>query len=234
MKRTARRWFQTVVAVAFISLGALTGTARADLFQFTLIGTANSDGYGYDFGQSYTFQFAANNSFENNASSYFNADINRWGDDSVSDTPIFTDVSGDGLTGAWQRPVIDAGDPNSYIEIWNNLFNTHQLILQASNDGEYSLGLQINDTDVVKFQTFNLEIGNIFSFPASYTAPNLYFAGVAGTYTPDVGFLDIYLIDDTIISFTLTEVTISAIPEPSTALLAGLGLVALLFRRRAR
>jgi hypothetical protein len=222
-----------VAAIVLLALGGLAGTAGAAPISFSVTGTAKTNLYGYVTGQSYTFNWIMNVDFTNNASSFFNSVDNYWSDELVSEAPIFTDVSGDGLTGSWQRPIVAEDDPYSVIEAGND-FGTHHFTLRADTDGAYSIGLQANGTDVVGIEAAVLRIGNIFSCPGSYTDPTSYFAGLTGTYTPIFGLISLYTVNPEVLSFTPTSVTISAIPEPSTAFLTGLGLVALFFHRRRR
>lgn len=231
MNTSLNQWFKTVVvAIALTTLSTVAGTAGDFSIQFSLTGTADSSQYGYISGQSYTFNWIVNSGFMNNASSQFTANNNFWTDEFVSQAPIFSDLSGDGLTGSWQRPVLNEVDPYSYINVWYN-HGTHTLILLAANDSDYSIGLQANGTNVWGMDAF-IQIGNIFNFPASYTDPNDYFASFTGTYTPNNSTMWLYPVIGSSLTFTPTSLSISTIPEPSTALLTGLGLVALFFRRR--
>jgi hypothetical protein len=236
MNTSAKQWFKTMAAAAaLLAFCALAGTASAATpIKFSVTGTPNSTMYGYTNGQSYTFHWIVNSGFTNNWSSFFDSIDNYWSDELVSEAPIFIDVSGDGLTGSWQRPEAVDNDPYSYLETWTHTGGDTNLELYVGNDGnpKYSIGLQANGTDLYSIYADNLNIGNIFNFPTSYTDPNDYFAGLTGTYTPINGAMGLYPVSGTPLFFNATSVTISAIPEPTTALLTGLGLVALVFLRR--
>jgi len=228
MNLRTRRWLNAMAAVAvLLSLNTLAGTANADPIQFTLTGTANSTMYGYTSGQSYSFNWIVNSGFTNNPSSEFTASKNLWTDELVSEAPIFSALSGDGLTGSWVRPTVGEDDPWSLIQI----FNASSINLTAGNDAGYSTGFNANGTAIREITGLAV-IGNIFSFPASYTDPNVYFASRTGTYSPSSGNIQLVPVSGPAVTFNATSFTISTIPEPSTALLTGLGLVALIFRRR--
>ena len=134
-------------------------------------------------------------------------------------------VQNDGLTGSWQRPVLAESDPFSFIHV-----GTDQLNLYAGNDANYSIGLKANGVDVYGIGGIAVT-GDIFSHPGSYTDPNAYFTGLTGTYILDGGGINFQTAGGTI-GFSPNSLTIGTIPEPSSALLTGLGLADLVFRRR--
>ena len=221
-------WFKTLATTAaLLALSMLAGTSRAASINFTLTGTAMSSQYGYAEGEQYTFNWIVNSGFTNNASSYFTSIYNYWSDDHVSEAPIFTDVSGNGLTGSWLRPVLAQNDPYSFIDTTS----ANHLSLFAGNGASYSIGLQANGVDVYSLTGVAVTGADIFTYPGSYTDPNAYFTGLTGTYILNGGAINVETADGTI-GFISNSLTISTIPEPSSALLTGLGLAALVFRRR--
>lgn len=226
-----RRFRTGLAAIALLALMSSAGTAGAAIaIQISFTGTATSDNYGYIAGESYTFDFTVNSAFTETSYSAFDGTMNYWVDEFVSDTPIFTDVSGDGMTGSWQRPVAAEGDP------WNNIetrtwTGQPELAVIASNDGDYPIGLQIGGVDVESV-TAMARIGNIFSFPGTYTNPAAYFAGLTGTYPANGEYLFIYTVNPQVMGFSINSVTIGVIPEPATAALMACAGWALLMRRR--
>ncbi len=232
MNLRTRLWFKTIIAVAaLLTLSTVPGTATDFSAQFSLTGWANDTLYGYTNGLSYTFYWIVNSSFTNNDMSGFISTENYWADTRTDQAPIFSGAGGDGLTGSWQRPVIGQFDPYSFITVSSDR-GYHALTLLAGNDAGYSVGLQANGTGVYGLWAYALEIGDIFSFPMSYTNPNNYFAGLTGTYAVASGSFTLQTVGTGALTFTPASLTISTIPEPSTGLLTGLGLVVLLFRRR--
>ncbi|MDI1248669.1 MAG: PEP-CTERM sorting domain-containing protein [Lacunisphaera sp.] len=74
------------------------------------------------------------------------------------------------------------------------------------------------------------------TFPETYVDPVSYFTNHLGTYVPDAGSEVRFYIQnfDPYVGFTVTSLTIAAVPEPATVAL-GLGVAALgvvLIRRR--
>lgn len=218
-----------------LALTVVAGTANAAVVRLTVTGTANSNLQGYVAGQPYSFHWDLNSAFANaEAQTYFTTTQNSWDDDFVSESPIFVNAGGDLLTGAWQRPTLNNGDPYSYVDVSGGA--AHNLDLYAADESfSYSLGLQLNGTGIVVMEAQDLNVGNIFSFSGSPSDPAAYFSALAGSYPVSSGTLTIYQQgDSTGVGFTPTALTIGVVPEPSTALLAGLGLMMPLFRRRSR
>jgi hypothetical protein len=234
MKLSSGRWSLRMVAlIALITLTSLTGMAEVKFIQFDVSATAMHDEYGYTAGESYTFTWLVNSAFMSNDVSWFTDEYNYWSDEVISHTPTFTDVKADGLTGSWQRPTVADSDPCSFIFV-DILGGSQRVWLYAGNERNYSIGFQAGGTDVRLIQAWEMAIGDIFTFPESYTDPNEYFAGYVGTYPVTSGSFDIQTVSSERIAFTPTSLTITAIPEPSAALLTLLGLAALRFRRRPR
>ena len=224
------RYGATIAAAEFLGLSILEGTASANPISFTLTGTADNSLYGYVSGQSYSFTWVVNSGFTDNGSSWFIGDDNFWNEELVSESPIFTDVRGDGLSGSWQRPTGAEDDPYSNLRAFFD--GDQRLSLYAGTDASGgSIGLLANGAAVSAVRG-DVYMDSIFSFPGSYTDPNVYFGGLTGTYAPTAGGLAIYTVGGGPMSFTATSVTISAVPEPSTALLGVLGLVTPLALRR--
>jgi hypothetical protein len=233
--RPVKQWFTPMVAaIVLLALSVLAGTAQAASTSFSVTGTAQNTLYGYTNGQSYTFNWIVNSGFTNNGSSYFASGVdleNYWADENTNQAPVITAVSGDGLTGTYVRPTVGWDDPYSAIDVWFH-YGVTNLTLSVANDAYQSIGLQANGTDIRWIEASDLYIGDIWSFPGSYTDPNVYFAAFTGTYTPTAGDIMLIPVSGDVLHFTPTSLTISTIPEPSTALLTALGLAVLVIRRR--
>ncbi len=121
--------------------------------------------------------------------------------------------------------------------VWfNKLGNTLMLSVWVANyatDGV--IPLQADTMQLYSIDASSLLIDHTFNVPAGYVDPNEYFADHLGTHSVTNGnmYLYPYPSGNTVMNFRPTSITFSTIPEPSTALLTGLGLLALVFRRRA-
>lgn len=188
---------------------------------FSVTGTANENRLGYTQGESYTFTLILNSSFLNNASCLFSADQNYWGEDTLDDTAVWTDVAGDGLTGSYVRPADDYFAPYAFLF---TVAASQSLTLGALNDASGGvIGLQAGGEDINSLYVDSLVLGDIFTFPASYTDPAVYFAGGLGTYAALGGEISLTGAETGSLIFTATSVTIEAVPEPASALMIGLG-----------
>jgi hypothetical protein len=217
-------------AIALLSLFTQAGTAGANPIRFSLTGTPDADAvtYGYTESQNYTFTWTLNTGFTNNASSFFTGSWNGWCDDYSYEAPLFSDFSGDGLTGSWQRPVDGITDPYSCLDVYSTKV---ELLAQNEAIPHQSIGLQVNGVDIFWVSaTAVIDISP--SFPGYYTDPNDYFAPSTGTYLPTGGGVNIGLTNGDVLYFSPTSFTISQIPEPSSGVLIMCVAGGLVFIRR--
>jgi hypothetical protein len=198
---------------------------------FTVTATSHSDDYGYVLGQSYTFIYTTGSSFTNNSSNYFDATTGSWSESEVGHARMYSTIGGTGLTGTYTDPapasfIIATGSPST------------SLLLSAGNTEGPGIGLLTADGQT-ELNNFDASVdwvnGLTLSFSGEYTDPNDYFADYFGSYDA-TGTVYIAPIASNILEFTISNITISAVPEPSScAAIAGLtafGFCAL--RRRAR
>jgi hypothetical protein len=218
--------------VPFLML-ALTSVLSAQVM-FTVTGTADSTAEGYLSGQSYTFTYITFPSYPNTESSVFSDTTNAWSEETTDDSQLWSALSGDGLTGSLVRPVSTFFAPYSYINV------SDSFSVFAGSDSDEAIGLLTPEGNPIGGLYMNIIGGDLPAFvhDESYHDVMDYFSAYEGSYTPDAGFFNIYtpgVFSDPIISFTVTNATITVVPEPSTYALLGLGLasVALLRRRRA-
>jgi len=216
--------FHSFLALMALSTGALC--ARAQI-TFTTTGTAVGTAGGYTNGQTYTFVYTTG-SFANNASSSFNSSVDNWYEDTTGDDQLFTTLTGSGLLGIFTRPVTTFSDPFSqlFVSASNPL-----LKLQAAADSS-NIGLTTLNATPIKLAAVNVTGGVSFFNAGGYDQPASYFSAsnnYLGSFPSATGL--IYLQGAgfaTIETFSITSLTISAIPEPATsAVMLGFGALAL-------
>lgn len=230
-----------LASFALLSLGlCATAPVHAQLV-FTVTATANSTGAGYTAGQSYTFSYVTAASFANNSSSSFGASSAAWSEDDTTHNQMFTAISGTGINGTYVRPVADLYDPYSGFYISQSGSN-YQLHISASAESTgSSMGLtKLNGAQAISAYTAITAGAPSFVMPGSYVEP---FASGTGFFTSYVGTISSGLTGTVTLSdpsynntvFTVTSLTISAVPEPSTyAALAGLAALGFVAWRRRR
>lgn len=229
--------FRATLALLFLGLAGATA-ARAQII-IMVTATANSTGNGYTAGQTATFTFSVTGAdLSADSGDQFFSYTNRWWEETTADTSIFTAISGTGITGTYAQPSANAGDPLTYIQALPTVGGNLTLEAGAEAPGS-SIGLVVNGTSVSYIVAGNLDWGQNFPAPSAYTPATAYFTPFTGTQTLNTGsYVDISLVGGPLVRFTANSLTISAIPEPSTAasLLVGLGAlgaVSVARRRRA-
>jgi len=167
-----------------IATAALLGSnLLAAQVQFAITGTANSSGHGYNQGQSYTFTFTVNRNYTGGSEDLFSANENTWGQRTESDPNIFTDISGDSLTGVY-TPIFEPGGQSHYQlnvvpedgkqELW--------LTADASAFG-YDIGLQTPDgTGIGDFAVEIILEDFTVPYPGLFVNPTDFWSTNAGTY----------------------------------------------------
>jgi len=211
----------------FTSVIILAGIANADPISIQVTGTADSNMLGYTAGNSYSFTWVINENFINNGSSYSEAELNYWVEELEAETPIFTDVFGDGLTGSLTRSVVTSFDPLSYVGALKGGPQTFDIY--AGQDAAYGIGLQADGADLVLVRAEGLQLGEIFTFSGTYSDPIAYFTSLIGSYTPASGFGTVEVMDVAGNGVTFTPTNVAVIPEPSVIALIALcggGLIA--------
>lgn len=201
-----------------VSIFTLVATAfcQAASIQISVTGTADISVLGYTAGQSCTFNWVINESFQYNPSNGYSSTLNQWGENIPTDSPVFSSISGNGLTGTLTRP----SDPYSYILMFDFGSPPEDLRLSASSDGG-GIGVWANGEELRSLDASQLYITD-FDFPGTYTDPTAYFSGYIGSYTPAAGgTVRVWTIENSAITFTPTNVSIEAIPEPSTLVFIG-------------
>ena len=225
-----------------VALLAAPVIASADVLNFTFNGTANQANNGYIINQAVSFTFTLK-SFGPIMPAGIATAGNRyeWFDeDSDFDPDLFASVSGTGLSGTWTRPATFNYSPYSRIIA----YATGELAFLAATDS-----FRVNDTGLTAngqgfrelFFSATLTGLSTALGPITITLPDPtdYFgANLIGNYA--VASQNIaYLFTsgpNTTTNFTLTSLTISAVPEPSSyaAIAGAIALGGVLVRRRRR
>ncbi len=203
---------------------------------FSLTATANATGYGYTQGGVYTFVFTTGNSFTGTGTNVFIAGSNQWSQETVSDDRMWSTVGGTGLTGAFSDPQAPSSQtPYSYITTFTDSGN-NSLGLFAGNDSNVDIGLMALDgATLLSYVATSITVsGASFSYTSGYTDPNDYFANYIGGYAV-IGAIELKPMTGSNIAFTVSNISISAVPEPGTyAAIAGISTLCFAVSRRRR
>lgn len=177
-----------------------------------------------------SFSFYLNSSYDesNSNASYISGNYIYWDTETALHSSLLSDVTGSKLTGSWAQ----ASDPYDYTQV---NFGTDRITVETLADAG-SLGLQANGFDVTEI-TFDASYSGLdFLDSGSLVYPSSYLLDYVGTYSVDTESLA--FMDTTVgqVSFDITSLEISAVPEPATTgLVAGLGVaIFALLRKRKR
>jgi hypothetical protein len=229
--------------VRSFGLLALFGLAHIASAQtlLTVTATANSTTDNYTSGSSYTFVFTLGSG--STFSGAYTSDRTSFQDETTADNQLWTSVGGTGLAGSYVRAVGSPSDPYNIAEASLPPNYTNQGLYLVAGTGQ-DVTQTIGSTTLAGTSLSRIEVEiedsvlPSWTMASSGTAPSSYFAGYTGTYTGFTGTDTVKLYDgtmaaDLILSFAVTSVAISAVPEPSTYA-AVFGLAALAFAGRRR
>ena len=189
---------------------------------FTITGTADATAQGYTSGLSYTFIYTTGASYPTAASfgnTTFNGGSNAWADTDETDPALFTSITGTGVTGTYTH------DADTVSVLTASSFTQFTALNNSLNNG---LKTPANGT-----------INNVYTYldgglatptySGSYVSPVTYFSTREGSYSAPAGsVVRVYYTAGDWVNFTVTNVQVSAVPEPATyAALAGMAGLAL-------
>lgn len=221
-----------LLLLALILGGTVTLPAQ---IVFTIHATANSTALGYTAGQPLTFNVTLNAApIASQAAQPGN--YVSWGEELVSQTQIFTNVAGTGVSGSWVRPTAVDGSPWSAIQV----NSSGGLYIGVGSDFG-SNGITVGgSTPTFWFYAVypTLPVG-FLSAQNLVTEANAVFAGLVGTYTSSSTVFG-QISAGSSVGLTVNDIVISggaaAVPEPATwgAALGAFALGLAAWRRRVR
>lgn len=231
------------IVLSLLACAALISSAPADPVTFTFRAAANATGQGYTLGTNYTFSFTTGASYatlSNLSQSTFTDNSgyngnNYWKNFSTTDSALFVSAGGTGLGGSF---VPSATNPGSYI--YNGAMSS-DFIIGTTTSGQ-TVGMTTLSGTLLSYfnasgMSFTLSPAN--NFTGSYVDPTTYFGARPGVYSVTASNpLRLYGAGaggDLLASFTVNQLTISAVPEPSTyAAIAGAAMLGVAVWRRRR
>jgi hypothetical protein len=220
-----------------IALIAAPVVASADVLNFTVNGTATQATNGYTVAQAVSFTFTLKSFGVVTPFGRARENIDYlWREETLADPELFASVSGTGLSGTWKRPDSDDDAPSSLLQV----FTYGELNISAGREGRSDTGLMVNGSDFSRlyFTATFIGLGDEFdTITGTLPDPTAYFgSNLIGTYLLDQQFVAYLSTAAASTNFTITSLTISAVPEPSSyaAMAGAAGLFGAVFIRRRR
>jgi|GEM_PF-5224922 PEP-CTERM putative exosortase interaction domain len=237
-----------VLELLLLSVLAPLGASAQTTFTFT--GSVLSNHVdGYQAGDPFTVTLVTKASIPAGYGEAMPGNYLLWLEEAISDPEIFETVFFTGATGSWTRPVVlnpaseDDDGPQSVMSVyrfengepWFDIHAysdgvTHDVFTGLSAAGQRVKGVYLQGSPNLEFDLT----------PETLPDLNNYFAAVAGTYDLTLRIENPSRIEfegDQTLEFIIDQLTISAIPEPSTyALLFGLAALGsvVAYRRKRR
>lgn len=214
----------------------LSPSARAQI-TLSVTGQLSSTALGYAANTPYTFTFVTVSTFANTSASAFTSSITEWQSTPGVNGPLFSSITGSGLTGA-----LTSGQIMQDISAGGGGGKNLEITTYLPPNGTSAIGISANGTALKEIY---LNIAPSGASPFSFTngatyidLPN-YFGSYTGTYDFSAATGSVFLklssaSSGAFAQFTVGSVTISsAIPEPATyALLIGCSALAMCVWRR--
>jgi hypothetical protein len=201
----------------------------ASLISVSVTGAANETKMGYTQGQNYTFTWFINDGYTGqDGRDVFNATENKWFSTSTTGPWIFSSVLGDGLIGTYAKAVADDMAPFEQLKVDSNGL----LCWAATKTVSIPMGLFVDGAEAWNLVAYDLKIPELDYSNMSFVNPAAFLENYLGTYSSTGGgiYLDNGHAQD--IEFTVSNVTIGVVPEPSTVLLFFIGGIGAWLLRR--
>lgn len=217
-----------LTTIGLVCLCTAASATVAESVAITVSGTAQATEYGYVQGQLYSFTWVLyNDHIFNEGHDYFDQESSIWYEEVTSESPIFSDVYADGLSGTYSRPSSNENSPYNRII----LNDSWPMYMTCADESGISLGLavDVNGTEIpVKGLYYNIIIDPAITETGTADLAG-FFGNYIGSYSAP-GEIKCTLNTGDDILFDATSMTISTVPEPATMALLGLG--GLFIRRR--
>lgn len=225
----------------FLLFAAITCVCTAQVtitIQGTITGAAAQ--HNYTNSQAVTFSFVLNEFNGAPAAGVASTGVYyQWVEDNLTDTPIYTSVSGTGLTGNWSRSTAFDGSAYAYLQAHQDSSPGQLYLLVGTNVTPGDMGLTVNGYELTRLEV-NVQLAG-FSPTVTDTLPDstAFFSALAGTYADSFQPASYIRTHDGssqyTTSFAVDSVSISVVPEPSTwAAVFGLSALGFAFYRRRK
>ncbi len=198
---------------------------------FTIDGTAGANALGFTTGQPVQITMQLDNFGSATPTGEANGSRMYWEDEVSADPNMWSNITATGQTGSYQPPTGD--NVYNFIEVVPS-----SLYLWASTTSS-NLGFSLGGQAIKEVQAYEIPTGANFPMQQPLPDPNVYFAGLLGTYTSFQSGGQTYVgaVGGVNLPIAVTSLTIAQVPEPSAAMpagLAGLGGLLMVISRHVR
>jgi len=196
--------------------------SRAGVISLSVETTASQSGYGYTIGESYSFILNLTGNFQS-SNSIYSASFMEWLDSGADTTRLWSSFEGSFANGGG---TYTATSPSSYFDIMASGF---EFTVDSFTDSD--IGVETPDGTVISM-IYALLTSSSYTPSSVAITPENYFPGFP---SPSFGSstLEFTMDGGQTISFNVTEVSVSTVPEPTTWALVCLSIFGItIFRRK--
>lgn len=182
------KWFKGVLVLVAVVFGVALSDAAP--VQFIVTGTANSSAFGYTEGEAYAFAFTFNEDYTGGTGDEFTSIMNEWDPYLSTDSQLFANFAGDGLTGEFV-PKFPSGqtddDRAEYsISVEKGGSDADEFMIALSTESiSHRLGVSANGTELTHVELCvysSALIDELNATATTYQDPNDFWSQYAGTY----------------------------------------------------